>query len=100
MENRIAKTVPMAKIRKGGSLMKNRIAKTVPMALALILVLTVLILASGAGIADACCPEAEPIEQIVEYLCSINSSMKLLSYAVIALVVVQLVGVIALFRKK
>ena len=86
------------KIRKGENLMKNRIAKTVPMALALILMLTMLTLT--AGIADACCPEAEPIEQIVEYLCSINSSMKLLSYAVIALVVVQLVGVIALFRKK
>ncbi|MCL0074373.1 hypothetical protein M1O50_05875 [Dehalococcoidia bacterium] len=100
MENRIAKTVPMAKIRKGGNPMKNRIAKTVPMALALILVLTVLILASGAGIAGACGDEGEHIEHIAADLCSINSSVKLLTYAAIALVVVQLVGVIALFRKK
>ena len=80
--------------------MENRIAKTAPMALALILVLTVLILASDAGIAGACGDEGEHIEHIAADLCSINSSVKLLTYAAIALVVVQLVGVIALFRKK
>ena len=80
--------------------MENRIAKTVPIALGLILMLTMLILISGAGIADACGGEGEAIEHIAEDLCSINSSIRLLSSTVIVLVLVQLVGVIALFKKK
>ena len=99
MKNRIMK-MRITKIRKGGNLMKNRIAKTIPMALALILMVTAIILTSGTGIASACGDEGEAIEHIAEDLCSINSSIKLLSYTVIALVLVQIVGVIALFRKK
>ena len=79
--------------------MENRIiAKTVPIVLALLL--TMLVLTSVAGIAGACGGEGEHIEHIAEDLCSINSSIKLISYAVIALVLVQLAVVIALFKKK
>ena len=84
--------------------MKTRIVKIGLVASALILMMTTLIIASGLEIAVACggggCGQGANIGQVVEYLCSINSSMKLLSYAVIALVVVQLVAVIALIRKK
>ena len=62
-------------------------------------VLTVLILVSIAGIAGACGGEGEAIEHIAEDLCSINSSLKLLSYAIVVLVLVQLAGLIPIFKK-
>ncbi len=66
-----------------------------------IAILTVLILTSVAGIATACPPAGgDPLEHIASDLCSINSSIKLLTYAVIALVLVQLIGLIPLFKKK
>lgn len=65
-----------------------------------IAVLTVLVLTGIAGIAGACGGEGEAIEHIAEDLCSMNSSIKLLTYAVIALVLVQLAGLIPLFKKK
>lgn len=64
-----------------------------------ITILTILILATALGVASAH-GEGEPIELIAEDLCSINSSLKLLTYAVIALVLVQLAGLVPLFKKK
>lgn len=64
-------------------------------------ILTMLVLAFAVGAASACSgiPVNHPEQYIAEKLCSINFSLRLISYAAIAFVLIKLVELVALFKK-
>ena len=70
------------------------------------IILTGFILTVNTGVASACAGGAcggggvvAHVEHIAEDLCSINSSVKLISYAAIGLVLIKIVELVMLFKK-
>lgn len=69
------------------------------------IILVALVLIVFAGVASACAPAGEAcveehIEHIASDLCAMGSSVKLISYAAIGLVLIKLVELIISLKKK